>query len=343
MTITDLRITAQALVADGKGILAADETASTLGRRFAAHHVESTADRRRAYRELFFTTPGIAALISGVIMQDETMRQTASNGMPMAEVLSRQNIIPGIKVDTGTHRLAGSAREYITAGLDGLDGRLKEYWGLGARFAKWRAVFPVTDSLPSDSCLHANAHALARYAAICQEHEILPIVEPEVLMDGSHTIERCEDVTGRVLHSVFAALYDQNVTLDGILLKPNMVIAGKQCLRQAAVTEVAVATLRCLRRHVPPAVPGIVFLSGGQHYRVAAMNLSAINQADGPRPWKLTFSYGRALQDEALEAWLGRDDRLTVAQLAFYHRAKCDSAAALGRYTTSMESESAVA
>jgi fructose-bisphosphate aldolase class I len=343
MTITDLHSTAQALVADGKGILAADETVSTLTRRFDAHRMESSADRRRAYRELFFTTPGIAALISGVIMHDETIRQTASNGMPMADVLSQQNIIPGIKVDTGTHRLAGSTREYVTGGLDGLDGRLKEYWGLGARFAKWRAVFGITDTLPSDGCIRANAHALARYAAICQEHDIVPIVEPEVLMDGSHSIERCENVTGRVLHEVFAALYDQDVALDGMLLKPNMVMAGKQCLRQPSVTEVAIATLRCLRRHVPPAVPGIVFLSGGQHYRVATMHLSAINQADGPRPWKLTFSYGRALQDEALEAWLGRDDRRTVAQVAFYHRAKCDSAAALGRYTTSMESESAVA
>ena len=343
MTNTDLCGTAQALVADGKGILAADETASTLTRRFDTHNLESTPDRRRAYRELFFTTPGIAALISGVIMQDETIRQTASNGAPMAEVLSRQGIIPGIKVDNGTHRLAGSTREHITGGLDGLEGRLRAYWGLGARFAKWRAVFAITDTLPSDACIHANAHALARYAAICQDHEIVPIVEPEVLMNGSHTIERCEEVSGRVLHEVFAALYDQNVALDGVLLKPSMVIAGKQCLRQAAVTEVAIATLRCLRRHVPPAVPGIVFLSGGQHHRVATLHLSAINQADGPRPWKLTFSYGRALQDEALEAWRGRDDRLTIAQLAFYHRAKCDSAATLGRYTASMESESAVA
>jgi fructose-bisphosphate aldolase class I len=343
MTVSDLRGTAQALVADGKGILAADETPSTLTRRFDAHKIESTADSRRAYRELFFTTPGINALISGVIMQDETIHQTASNGTPMAEVLSQQDIIPGIKVDTGTHRLAGSAREYITGGLDGLDSRLKQYWALGARFAKWRAVFAVTDTLPSDACIHANTHALARYAAICQQHEIVPIVEPEVLIDGSHTIDRCEDVTGRVLHELFAALYDQNVALDGILLKPGMVIAGKQCLRQASVTEVAIATVRCLRRHVPPAVPGIVFLSGGQHYRVATVHLSAINQADGPRPWKLTFSYGRALQDEALEVWRGRDDRVTGAQLAFYHRAKCDSAAALGRYTTSMESESAVA
>lgn len=343
MAISDLRSTARELVADGKGILAADETVSTVTKRLEAHGIESTPESRRAYREMFFTTPGIATFISGVILQNETIRQTASNGTPMGDLLAQQGIIPGIKVDDGVRRLAGSAREHITEGLDGLGGRLKEYWELGARFAKWRAVFAVTDTLPSDGGIHANAHALARYAAICQEHNLVPIVEPEVLMDGSHTIERCEEVTGRVLFALFAALHDQQVALEGVLLKPNMVIAGKQCLRQASVNDVAVATLRCLRRHVPAAVPGVVFLSGGQHYRVATTHLSAINQVEGPRPWKLSFSYGRALQDEALEAWRGRDERVTLGQLAFYHRAKCDSAAALGRYTTSMESESAVA
>jgi fructose-bisphosphate aldolase, class I len=341
MTVT--RNTARDLVADAKGILAADETVSTVTKRLEGHRIQSTPDSRRAYRELFFTTPGIAAFISGVILQDETIRQTASNGTPMGDLLAQQGIIPGIKVDDGVRRLAGSTREHITEGLDGLGGRLKEYWELGARFAKWRAVIAVSDTLPSDGCIHANAHALARYAAICQEHDVVPIVEPEILMDGSHTIERCEDVTGRVLHAVFAELHDQKVALEGVLLKPNMVIAGKQCLRQASVSDVALSTARCLRRHAPAAVPGIVFLSGGQHYRVATMHLSAINQVDGPRPWKLTFSYGRALQDEALEAWGGRGDHVVAAQLAFYHRAKCDSAAALGRYTSAMENESAVA
>jgi len=256
-------------------------------------------------------------------------------------VLARQGILPGIKVDNGAKPLAGSPDEKITEGLDGLRERLKAYRDIGARFAKWRAVITVSDTLPSATCVIANAHALARYAALCQESDIVPIVEPEVLMDGSHTIERCEEVTGEVLHAVFNALFEQKIFLEGMLLKPNMVISGKECTKQASVEEVSRATLRCLRRHVPAAVPGIVFLSGGQDHLAATRHLSAINQLEGPKPWKLSFSYGRALQDEALKAWRGTDQNLKAGQQAFYHRAKCDSAAALGLYGKAMESASA--
>jgi fructose-bisphosphate aldolase class I len=341
MKRTDLEGTAQTLVADGKGILAADETVGTVTKRLDARKIESTEDSRRAYRELFFTTPGIAEFISGVILQDETIRQKGSKGIMLADVLAKQEIIPGIKVDNGARPLAGSPGETITEGLDGLRDRLKEYRTLGARFAKWRAVIAVSDTLPSATCVQANAHALARYAALCQEQGVVPIVEPEVLMDGSHTIERCEEVTGAVLHAVFNALYDQKVWLEGMLLKPNMVIAGKECAQQASQKQVAAATLRCLSRHVPAAVPGIVFLSGGQDHLTATAHLSAINQLKGPKPWKLSFSYGRALQDEALKAWGGKSENLKTGQQAFYHRAKCDSAAALGRYSPAMEGRSA--
>jgi fructose-bisphosphate aldolase, class I len=258
-------------------------------------------------------------------------------------VLAQQGIIPGIKVDNGAKPLANSPGENITEGLDGLRDRLKEYRDMGARFAKWRAVIAVSDTLPSAPCINANAHALARYAALCQEQGVVPIVEPEVLMDGSHAIERCEEVTDNVLHAVFNALFDQKVSLEGMLLKPNMVIAGIKCSEPASVKEVAIATVRCLNRHVPAAVPGVVFLSGGQNHVVATEHLSAINRLDGPRPWKLSFSYGRALQDEALKAWNGKNENLKAAQQAFYHRAKCDSAAALGRYTPAMEGELAAA
>ncbi len=341
MKTTDLEKVAQALVADGKGILAADETVPTVTKRLGARKIESTAESRRAYREMFFTTPGIAEFISGVIMQDETIRQRSAKGTSLADVLTNQGIIPGIKVDHGARPLAGSPGESITEGLDGLRDRLKEYCGLGARFAKWRAVIAVSETLPSKTCVQANAHALARYAALCQEEGVVPIVEPEVLMDGPHTIERCEEVTDAVLHAVFNSLFDQNVTLEGMLLKPNMVISGKECAKQASVKDVAVATLRCLRRHVPAAVPGIVFLSGGQDYIAATSHLSAIIQLEGLKPWKISFSYGRALQDEALKAWSGRKENLKVGQRLFYHRAKCESAAALGRYTAAMERTSA--
>lgn len=340
---SDLEITARALVADGKGLLAADETPGTLTKRFAALGIDSTPDSRRTYREMFFTAPGISAFISGVILQDETIRQRSATGGPLTEVLSRQGILPGIKVDAGAKPLAAAPGELVTEGLDGLRGRLKEYRGMGARFAKWRAVLSVSEILPSASCVQANAHALARYAALCQEQGIVPIVEPEVLMDASHGIERCEHVTAAVLHAVFDALFAQKVSLEGMLLKPNMVRPAKGCAKQASVDEVAQATVRCLRRHVPAAVPGIVFLSGGQDHLAATLHLNAINRIDGPLPWKLSFSYGRALQDEALKAWLGKDERLRAGQQAFHHRAKCDSAAALGRYRASMEEESVVA
>jgi fructose-bisphosphate aldolase class I len=274
-------------------------------------------------------------------MQDETIHQRNSKGTALADLLAQQGILPGIKVDNGAKPLAGSPGENITEGLDGLRDRLKEYREMGARFAKWRAVIAVSDTLPSATCV--KVHALARYAALCQEQGVVPIVEPEVLMDGSHTIERCEEVTGNVLHAVFSALFDQKVCLEGMLLKPNMVISGIKCAEQASVKEVALATVRCLSRHVPAAVPGIVFLSGGQNYLVATEHLSAINQLEGPKPWKISFSYGRALQDEALKAWHGKNENLKAGQRAFYHRAKCDSAAALGKYTNAMEGELAVA
>ena len=340
MKTTELGITARALVADGKGILAADETVPTVTKRLGARKIESTAESRRAYREMFFSTPGIAEFISGVILQDETIRQTSSRGAGLADLLSKQRILPGIKVDDGAKPFAGSPGETVTEGLDGLRERLIDYRAMGARFAKWRAVITVDDTLPSAACVLANAHALARYAALCQEQGVVPIVEPEVLMDGSHTIERCEEVTGGVLHAVFNALHDQQVSLEGMLLKPNMVISGKACAKQASVKEVAAATLRCLQRHVPAAVPGIVFLSGGQDYLAATVHLSAINQLEGPKPWKLSFSYGRALQDEALKAWSGKSENLKAGQRLFYHRAMCDSAAALGRYTAAMEGKS---
>jgi fructose-bisphosphate aldolase class I len=289
---------------------------------------------------MLFTSPGAAEFISGVIMYDETIRQKGSSGPPLVETVTTQGIIPGIKVDTGAKPLAGFPGETITEGLDGLRDRLSEYRSMGARFAKWRAVIHVTETLPSSACVSANAHALGRYAALCQEQELVPIVEPEVLMDGSHTIERCEQVTGNILHAVFHALFEQGVTLAAMLLKPNMVVAGKTCSRQVSVPEVATTTLRCLRRHVPAAVPGIVFLSGGQSARLATAHLNAINQLPGPKPWKISFSYGRALQDPALEAWHGREDNLAAGQRALYQRARSNGAACVGKYRDEMETGS---
>jgi fructose-bisphosphate aldolase class I len=340
MTSHDLELVATTLVTNGKGILAADETVPTLTRRFDALGIQSTEQSRRTYREMLFTAPGALEFISGVILQDETIRQRSSSGTPLAQVLSNQGVLPGIKVDTGAKPLAGFPGETATEGLDGLRDRLSEYHGMGARFAKWRAVIHITDALPSVACVSANAHALGRYAALCQEQHLVPIVEPEVLMDGSHTIERCEQFTGIVLHAVFAALFEQGVALEGMLLKPNMVIAGKECARQASVDEVSTATLRCLRRHAPAAVPGIVFLSGGQNARLATTHLNAINRLPGPKPWKVSFSYGRALQDPALEAWHGRDENLAAGQRAFSHRARANGAATVGKYTDEMEAAS---
>ncbi len=337
MTIHDLERLANSLVADGKGILAADESVATLTRRFDALRIPSTEQSRRRYREMLFTTPGAAAFISGVIMHDETIRQKSSSGMPLPQVLERQGIVPGIKVDTGARPLAGSPEELVTEGFDGLRDRLAEYRSLGARFAKWRAVISIGDGRPSSTCVGLNAHALARYAALCQEVGVVPIVEPEVLLDGSHPIERCAEVTGAVLHAVFGELVQRRVSLESMLLKPSMVIAGKDCPRQASVPEVAAATLSCLRRHVPAAVPGIVFLSGGQRDRLATAHLNAINRLPGPRPWTISFSYGRALQDRALEGWHGRDENVHTGQQALYHQARCNSAASLGTFTDDME------
>ena len=333
----DLESVAATLVADGKGILAADESVATLTRRFDPLGIQSVEQSRRSYREMLFSTPGVAELISGVILYDETIRQKSSGGTPLASVLSSQGIVPGIKVDTGAEPLAGSPAETVTEGLDGLRERLAEYRGMGARFAKWRAVIHIAEILPTEGCVSANAHALARYAALCQEQHLVPIVEPEVLMYGAHTIERCEEVTGIVLQAVFNALFDQGVVLESMLLKPGMVIAGKDSSRQGSVEEVATATLRCLRRHVPAAVPGIVFLSGGQKDRLATAHLNAINRLPGPKPWKLSFSYGRALQDEAMAAWHGREENLKAGQQAFLHRARCNGAATRGEYTDAME------
>jgi fructose-bisphosphate aldolase class I len=337
MTSHEPEVIALALVADGKGILAADETVPKLTRRFEVLGIESTEQSRRTYREMLFASPGAAEFISGAIMYDETIRQKSAGGTPLAEVLKNGGVLPGIKVDMGAKSLAGSPDERVTEELDGLRGRLCEYHAMGARFAKWRAVFHVTDVLPSPARVNANTGALARYPALCQEQELVPIVEPEVLMDGSHTIERSEVVTGTVLHSVFDALFEQCVVLESMLLKPNMAIPGKDCARQASVTEVATATLRCLRPHVPAAVPGIVFLSGGQPARQATAHLNAINQLPEPRPWKISFSYGRALQDPALEAWRGRDEYWKAGQRALRHRAGLNGAASLGNYTNEME------
>jgi fructose-bisphosphate aldolase, class I len=333
----NLERVAASLVADGKGILAADETVPTLTKRFDILGITSTEQSRRAYREMLFTSPGAVEFISGAIMYDETIRQKSSGGKPFTKILESQGVLPGIKVDTGAKPFAASPEETVTEGLDGLRDRLREYRNMGARFAKWRAVIHVTDALPSAACVSANAHALARYASLCQEQDLVPIVEPEVLMEGSHSIERCERVTGVVLHAVFDALFEQDVLLEAMLLKPNMVVGGKQCAQQDSVEEVADATLSCLRRHVPAAVPGIVFLSGGQPARLATAHLNAVNRIKGAKPWKISFSYGRALQDPALEAWHGRDEYLTAGQRAFCHRACLNGAAAVGKYTEEME------
>jgi fructose-bisphosphate aldolase class I len=335
----DLDRTARALVSRGQGILAADETVPTLTKRFDALKIPSTPSNRRDYRQMLFTAPGGAEFISGVIMHDETIRQESTDGSPLVSGCRRLGIHPGIKVDLGAKPLAGWPEERVTEGLDGLRQRLSEYRELGAEFAKWRAVISVSDSLPTEACVAANAHALGRYAALCQEQGIVPIVEPEVLMDGTHTIERCEEVTGEVLHTVFAALHEQGVSLEGMLLKPNMVVAGAASPHQASVAQVAEATLRCLRRHVPPAVPGIVFLSGGQNDVLATRHLNAINQAEGPKPWTLTFSYGRALQDAALAAWGGKPENRAAAEQQLYHRARCNGLAAVGAYTEAEEKQ----
>ena len=334
----ELESTAQALVAEGRGILAADESDGTIKKRFDSIDVESTEDSRRAYRELLFTTGGVEEYISGVILFDETIRQSASDGTPFPKLLESRAIIPGIKVDKGAKPLANAEGETVTEGLDGLRERLNEYRELGARFTKWRATYSIGDGSPSEYCVWVNAHALARYAALSQEAGLVPIVEPEVLMDGGHTIERSFEVTSRVQHAVFIELRDQRVQPEGILLKPNMVLPGYECPQQATDEEIAHETVRCFLRHVPAAVPGIVFLSGGQSEEEATSRLNAMN-ALGPHPWKLSFSYGRALQAAALKAWGGKEENVEAAQRAYYHRAKMNSAAQTGTYAPDMERE----
>jgi fructose-bisphosphate aldolase class I len=335
-----LNQTARALVAPGKGILAADESSGTIKKRFDSIGCESTEDRRRAYREMLFTTVGAAQHVSGVILFDETIRQNASDGRPLAKILETEGVIPGIKVDKGAVQLAKSPDELVTDGLDGLRARLVEYRELGARFAKWRAVITIGAHIPSRLCIDTNAHALARYAALCQEEGIVPIVEPEVLMDGDHSLERCYQVTSDTLHRVFGALYDQRVELEGMLLKPNMVLPGKGHASYPVSPEtVADATLSCFRMTVPAAVPGIVFLSGGQGDEEATANLNAMN-AKGPNPWALSFSYGRALQAASLKAWKGADENMHAGQSAFLHRAQMNGLAAAGKYSADAEKAS---
>jgi len=336
MNQPQLEATAQAMVAPGKGILAADESTGTMNKRLEAVGVEPSEASRYAFRSLILTTEGTSEFISGVILYDETFRQATKDGVPFPEYLAERGVLPGIKVDTGAKRLAGFPGEKVTEGLDGLRERLAEYGELGARFAKWRAVITIADGLPTDGCLHANAHALARYAALCQEAGIVPIVEPEVLMDGDQTIDRSEEVTGAALKGVFGELENQRVLLEGIVLKPNMVLSGYACPEQANIDEAAERTLNCLRTAVPPAVPGIAFLSGGQSDELATERLDAMNRLGGV-PWELTFSYGRGLLAGPLELWAGDDSKVDEAQALHLHRARCTAAASGGRYAKAME------
>jgi fructose-bisphosphate aldolase class I len=337
MNINELKSIAQAIVAKQKGVLAADESSPTIKKRFDSIKVESTEENRRRYREILLTTQGIERYVGGVILYDETLRQKAKDGTPFAKLLSARGIMPGIKVDNGAKALALYPGDKITEGLDGLRERLLEYKQLGAKFAKWRAVIEIDEhKIPSMYGIQANAHALARYAALCQEIDLVPIVEPEVLMDGAHTIERCEAVTSRVLEAVFAELDAHRVAFEGMLLKPNMVIPGKKCERQAFAQEIAEATLRCFYRYVPAAVPGIVFLSGGQSAEEATENLNAMN-AMGIHPWQVSFSYGRALQAPVLAAWKGQESNVAAAQSALHKRCHLNGLARDGKYARSME------
>ena len=333
---TQLAETAQAIVAPGKGILAADESGPTIKKRFDTIDAESTEESRRAYRELLFTTEGVNEFIGGVILFDETLRQSTADGVPFAKLLTDAGMVPGIKVDKGAKALAGAGGETVTEGLDGLRERLEEYYELGARFTKWRAVITIDDDIPSDYCIKANAWALARYAALSVEQGFVPIVEPEVLMDGAHDIDRCFEVTQRTLNQVYRALFDQRVPLEQILLKPNMVISGKDCPTQAGPREVAEKTIACLENNVPSTVPGIVFLSGGQSELEATVHLNEMNKIGG-FPWQLSFSYGRALQAATLEAWGGDTANVEAAKKAFYHRSHMNSLARHGNYAESME------
>lgn len=337
--IEELALTAQALVAEGKGILAADESSGTIKKRLQSVGVESTFENRRSYRELLFTAPGIEDAISGVILFDETIHQKSADGQLFADLLLERNIMPGIKVDKGKIDLPGFPGEKVTEGLDGLVSRLAHYRAVGALFAKWRAVYAIAEFLPTRTAIEVNAHALARYAALCQAAGLVPIVEPEVLMDGAHGIERCELVTGAVLQAVFNELLAQAVVLEGMLLKPNMILPGKDSAQEVTPQEVAEATLRCFRRVVPAAVPGIVFLSGGQSPQDATERLNALNLFAG-QPWELSFSFGRALQEPVLDTWRGEETKRSLAQKRFLHRARCNGAARTGAYDLQMENVS---
>jgi fructose-bisphosphate aldolase class I len=338
MNTQELIDTARKLVAGDKGLLAMDESNPTCNKRFAGLGIPQTEEARRAYRELILTTPGLGDCISGVILYDETIRQQKKDGTPFVTVTTDAGIIPGIKVDTGAKEMAGHPGEKITEGLDGLRDRLAEYSAMGLRFAKWRAVIAVGDGIPSRGCVEANAHALARYAALCQDAGMVPVVEPEVLMEGAHTLERCGEVTEEVLRTVFNQLHTQRVAPEGMLLKPNMVLPGLSCPKQEPADEVADATVRCLLRAVPAAVPGIAFLSGGQSAELASSRLNAMNARFKSRlPWDLAFSFARAIQQPALEIWKGNDANVTAAQLALHHRAFCNRAARRGEYNSTME------
>jgi len=332
---------AETMTAGGKGILAADESSSTIKKRFDAIGVESTPETRRDYREFMFRAKeAMENYISGVILYDETIRQTAGDGTPLVKLIEATGAIPGIKVDASAKPFALFPGETVTEGLDGLAVRLKDYYGLGARFAKWRAVIDIADGLPTAAAVKANAHALARYAALCQEADIVPIVEPEVLMDGGHSIERCYEVTEHVLKTVYAELYEARIFLEGTVLKPNMIVPGKKCPKQASPDHVAAETLRLFRNCVPVAVPGIAFLSGGQSDVEATANLDAINRG-GPFPWAITFSYGRALQAAAQKVWSGKPENVAAAQAAFLHRAHMNSLAARGKWSEASEKAAA--
>ena len=337
MDKNSLKDIAHKMVADGKGILAADESTGTIKKRFDTIALESTEDSRRDYREMLFRSDeAMQSAISGVILYDETIRQKAADGTTLVSLIEQAGSIPGIKVDTGAKDMAGHPNEKVTEGLDGLRERLEEYFELGARFAKWRAVINIGDGIPSRGCISANTHALARYAALCQENGIVPIVEPEVIMDGSHTAETCYEVTSSVLTALYAQLDEQNVYLEGSILKPNMIVSGTECPTQASVQQVAEMTLDCFNKCVPQEVPGIIFLSGGQADELATAHLDAINKM-GPHSWKISFSYGRALQAAPLKTWSGKPENVSAAQAAFTHRASMNKLASLGEWNTSLE------
>jgi len=341
MNLEALNKVAEAMVAPGRGILAADESTGTIAKRFEAIGVPSTADTRRDYREMMFRTgEAMSKYISGVILYDETIRQNAKDGTPLVKLIEKAGSMPGIKVDKGTKPLPFCAGEVVTEGLDGLRERLAEYRGLGAKFAKWRAVIDIGERMPSYACISANAHALARYAALCQDEGIVPIVEPEVLMDGSHDIDRCVDVTQWVLKETFDALFTSRVALEGMVLKPNMAVPGKKSGKRASVEEVAEKTVRVLKACVPAAVPGIAFLSGGQSDEEATAHLDAMNRT-GPLPWRLSFSYGRALQHAPQKAWSGKPENVAAAQRAFNHRAMMNGLASLGQWKADLERKAA--